>query len=65
MTVLEMRRAELGLTQQELAERAGVHRQTVSAYELRQHRRRPRAAVLGRIAAVLGVPASDLLREVG
>lgn len=65
MTRMEERRAELGWSQEELAVRAGVHRQTVMALELGRYVRRPRAKTLGALASALGVPVPDLLREAG
>ena len=49
------------LSQEELADRAGLHRTYISLLERGQ--RNPSVDALGKIAGVLGVPASRLLAE--
>ncbi len=52
-------REESGLSQEELADRAGLHRTAISLLEL--GKRAPRIVTLVVIAGVLQVPASHLL----
>lgn len=64
-TRMRMRRETLGLSQAELARRAGLHSTTVSLIESK--RMAPYPIQLAKIAEVLGVPAGDagrLLEEV-
>lgn len=60
----ELRRARLalGLTQEELAERAKLHRTYVS--QLERDEKSPTVAVLQRVCKALGVKASELLSRV-
>ncbi len=55
------RRIEAGLTQEELADRAGLHWTYVSGIE--RGRRNPSVAVLIRIGAALGTTGWELLRD--
>jgi transcriptional regulator with XRE-family HTH domain len=57
------RREQLGLTQQELAERVGVRRDTIAQIETRT--KLPGADVRRRLAAALGVRHVDLLIAAG
>lgn len=52
-------RAERGWSQEEMADRAGLHRTYVSGLE--RGVRNPTLTVLARLAKALGVPASALL----
>jgi transcriptional regulator with XRE-family HTH domain len=54
-------RTKAGLTQAELAQRAGLDEATVSALEQGQYR--PAADELSRLAQALGVDELDLLRR--
>lgn len=58
---LRMYRKKAGLSQTELAKALGVGRSTVCMYESGD--REPGFDMLGKIAAVLGVPASALIEE--
>lgn len=58
---LKRRRGRLGITQAELAERAGVRLATIGRLEIRN--RRPSFELLERLAAVLGCRVRDLLPE--
>ena len=60
--VLLRRRHELGLSQEELAEAAGVHRNTLS--HLERGRYAPSLDVLLRIARGLGTTGATLVAEV-
>ncbi len=53
-------RDQLGLTQEQVAERSGVHATEVSRIEA--GKRDPRVSTMERLAKALGVPPSDLLR---
>lgn len=55
---LKRHRILAGLTQQELAERAGMHRATIAALENTKHPARPRT--LKKLADALGVRTQDL-----
>jgi transcriptional regulator with XRE-family HTH domain len=55
---LKRHRILAGLTQQELAERAGMHRASISALESTKHPARPRT--LKKLADALGVRTQDL-----
>jgi transcriptional regulator with XRE-family HTH domain len=59
--VIRFRRKALGLTQEELAERAGLGRHAIQLYE--QGLREPKASVLIRLAAALGLGVGDLLAQ--
>jgi transcriptional regulator with XRE-family HTH domain len=54
-------RKSRGLSQRELAKRAGVRQKQISAYELGQNV--PSATVLGEISRALDVPADSLIHE--
>jgi transcriptional regulator with XRE-family HTH domain len=56
---LRRRREGLGLSQEELADRAAIDRTHLSKIERRIHS--PTVDVLGRLATALGVSAADLL----
>jgi len=58
--IRELRAAQHDLTQQALADRIGVTRQTVNAIELGKYS--PSLEVAFRIAAVLGVPLDDVFQ---
>ena len=58
--IRELRAARHDLTQQTLADRIGVTRQTVNAIELGKYS--PSLEVAFRIAAVLGVPLDDVFQ---
>jgi transcriptional regulator with XRE-family HTH domain len=53
-------RERAGLTQEEVAERSGVHATEVSRIE--RGKRDPRVSTVERLARALGVPPSDPLR---
>lgn len=53
-------RDRLGLTQEQVAERSGVHATEVSRIEA--GKRDPRVSTMERLAKAVGVPPSDLLR---
>ncbi len=55
---LKRHRILAGLTQQELAERAGMHRASIAALEKTKHPARPRT--LKKLADALGVRTQDL-----
>lgn len=55
-------RARLGITQQELARRAGVGTVTISNLE-HGRRRNVRPRTIGKIASVLGADIEDLMDE--
>ena len=59
--VIRRHRLRLGLSQEELAERADLHRNHVGFLE--RGERSPTVDVLARIGTALGVPASRLLFE--
>ncbi len=61
MPGLKKHRILAGLTQEELAERAGIHR--VSLAELERSRRQPRPRTLKRLTDVLGVSTHDLAKD--
>lgn len=56
---IRRRRHFLDLSQEDLADRAGIHRTQISFYE--QGRRMPLASTLVRLAAALGVSVDQLL----
>ncbi len=58
---LKTRRKETGLSQEELARRAGVHRTETSLLE--RGLREPRLGTIVKLAAVLGVSLGELLGE--
>lgn len=58
---IRRRRLEAGLSQEQLAERADVHRNHVGFVE--RGERSPTVVVLDRIAQGLGIPAWELLKE--
>jgi transcriptional regulator with XRE-family HTH domain len=57
------RRKELGLTQEKLAEKAGMHRTYISKIE--NGRQNIASRNLMRLAAALDLDASDLIRDLG
>lgn len=59
---LVARRKELGLTQQAVADRVGMHQQNVSRFETGE--RRLDVVELVDVATALGLDAADLVREV-
>lgn len=59
--ILREHRAELGLSQQALADRAGISRNFVAQIERGESV--PTVAILSRLAGALGVPISELLGE--
>lgn len=67
MSPIRLRVRELrnkrGWTQQQLAERAGVRRATISELESGRVPERVKLATLEKIARALGVPTLKLLRE--
>jgi transcriptional regulator with XRE-family HTH domain len=58
---IAIRREELGLSQEELADLAGLHRTSISPLELGKHA--PQLTNLYRIAGVLRVSPFDLLAD--
>lgn len=56
---VKLARVKAGLTQEELAERAGMHRTTIG--QLERGQRGLNVASLGRLADALDVPGRDLL----
>ena len=60
--VIRKAREAAGLTQEELAAQAGIHRTYVSLLE--RDLKSPTVAVLARIAGAIGVSAASLLAEV-
>lgn len=62
--VVRQRRLELGLSQYELARRAGVTRSAVNALE-HGGIKEPRAGVFSRLAAALELTGDDLLTRIG
>jgi transcriptional regulator with XRE-family HTH domain len=62
MERLVARRKELGLTQQELANKVGLHQQNVSRFETGE--RRLDAVEFIDVALALGLDAADLIRDV-
>jgi putative transcriptional regulator len=59
---LRMHRARLALTQEELAERVGVRRQTILAIEKRRYL--PSALLAFQLARALGIGVDELFRLV-
>ncbi|MBI4421278.1 MAG: helix-turn-helix transcriptional regulator [Gemmatimonadetes bacterium] len=59
--VLQRVRLEMGLSQEDLAHRAGLHRTYVGLIE--RGRRKPTIEVGYALAGALGVPLSGLIRE--
>jgi len=57
------RRAALGISQEELASRAGLHRTYIG--DIERGLRNVSLKNIHRLAAGLGCPASELLREAG
>ena len=55
---LKVERAELNLTQQQLADRTGVSRQTINAMELGKYI--PSTALALKISRVFGKPVNDI-----
>lgn len=62
-SAVRMRRAELGLRQIELSERANVSERTVQIIEAGGYR--ARLSTYGRLAIALEVPLADLLESKG
>jgi transcriptional regulator with XRE-family HTH domain len=58
-TRIAVRREAIGLSQEDLADRAGLHRTTISPLEL--GKRSLRVTTLFHLAGVLGVPPGQLL----
>jgi len=58
---LRRAREQRALTQEEVAQRSGVHATEVSRIE--SGKRDPKVSTLERLAAAVGVPPGDLLRE--
>jgi transcriptional regulator with XRE-family HTH domain len=61
--VVRRRRESLGLSQEKFAELSDHHRTYIGLFE--RGERSPNVETLHRVAAALGVKASDLLREAG
>lgn len=64
---VKLERARLGLTQRELAERAGVSAAFVAQLELTEDKRPPldpRLSSIGKVATALGVQLDDLVNGV-
>jgi transcriptional regulator with XRE-family HTH domain len=61
--VLKTMREKAGLSQSQLAERAGIPVQSIQNWE--QGHRVPRSAVLLTLARAVGVPVEKLLSEIG
>ena len=61
--IVRRRREELGLSQEKFAELSDYHRTYIGLLE--RGERSPNVETLHRVAAALGVNASDLLREAG
>lgn len=59
---IKRRREEAGLSQEEFAERAEVHRTYVS--QLERGLKSPSVRVLGKVAEALGCEAWELLRDI-
>lgn len=59
--LIKAARKKAGMTQAQLAEKAGVAAITIQQYEL--GKRQPRLAQLQAIAAALGVPVQDLISD--
>lgn len=60
-TVIQKRRRELGLSQEELAKRAGLHRTYISEIERRS--RNLSVRILSQIATALNTDGSDLMKN--
>jgi transcriptional regulator with XRE-family HTH domain len=60
---VQQARRERGLSQEELADRAGVHQTYLSGVE--RGRRNPTMTVLQKIAQALGLDIEDLVRRQG
>jgi transcriptional regulator with XRE-family HTH domain len=63
--IVRSRRELAGLTQADLADKAGVKQSYLSRLEAGKRDSRPSAVVLGRIARALGVSVDELLLEAG
>ncbi len=61
MNVIAQKRKELGMSQQNLADLAGVDRTTVSKWEVGEAK--PRASVLIKLKNILGCSIDEILRE--
>lgn len=59
---LRAAREKAGLSQEALAERAGMHRNAVALLET--GKRDPRVSTVAKLAQALGIPASDLLKDI-
>jgi transcriptional regulator with XRE-family HTH domain len=62
--VIRRRRGEMGLTQEQLAENAGIAPTSIVRLENGEIER-PRAATLTKVAGALGLPSGELARFVG
>ena len=61
-TAVKRRREELGLTQEDLAERAGLHRTYLS--DIERGTRNPSLVNIDRLAGALGTSLADFFRDV-
>ena len=61
--MIRKNREDLGLSQEQFAERTGHHRTYIGFLE--RGERSPNVETLQRVASALGLNASDLLREAG
>ena len=59
---LRAAREEAGLSQEALAERAGMHRNAVALLET--GKRDPRVSTVAKLAKALGIPAGELLKGI-
>ena len=60
-TVLRMRRREAGLSQEQLAHRAGLSMRSISLLEGSRHR--PTLVTMHKIAEALDLPLSEMIRQ--
>ncbi len=63
MKTIKLARVRAGLTQEQLAERAGITENTISGIELGRHK--PRGRTLFKLADALGVDVTELLEDAG
>lgn len=61
MIKMKMRRAQCGLTQQEIADRLGIDRTTYTKYE--SGKSEPNFEMLQKISSILKIPKAELLEE--